>query len=495
MIVPALLMAGGRNEAQTGPATITIAAKLHPQETAVDWNLPLGKLVTQKTGVTVQAEYWPDANVTELSNLRLASGSLPDLMFVSPVQANVYGQEGVFDPLDDLLSKYGPNIMKQITPENSVALKGSDGKMYYVTNFIERDTKLVWRTWDYRLDILKAMNEPEPNNMEEWYQLFKKVKAKYPDMIPLVERSRRIDDYSHTAFGLGMIDEYYGIIGKDFAKRQIVYNPITNEWRNMLEWYARLYAEDLLDHEYLTIPYDVWWEGKIAGGRAFACFTMNSSRADQATELAHRSGLTNVQWWCARNPQVFGTTDRIQYTVNNPWNYRGGYALSSKSKVKEAAVRFMDFLFSDEFVQLKNFTANVNGVAKTSMSGLDWNNHIGATGFMYLPMFEPIIPAAELNAAGMPSAGYDHNNKNNIKNITMFGIPTITKTGDMDKWVGITADLKTYIETSMDEFITGRRSFSQWDAYVQECKRLGVDQGVAKVQEWYNNYWKLYDMK
>ena len=497
MIVPGMLMALGQVQgAQTGLTTVTIAAKLHPQDVPVDWSLPLGQLVSQRTGVRIEAEYWPDSNVTELSNLRLASGSLPDLMFVTPVQASVYGMEGVFDPLDNLLSRYAPNIMKHITPENAVALKGADGKMYYVTNFIERDTRIVWRTWDYRLDILREMNEPEPTNMDEWYQLFKKVKARYPDMIPLVERSRRIDDYQHTAFGLGMIDEYYGIIGKDYAKREIVYNPITNEWRNMLQWYARLYAEDLLDREYLTIPYDTWWEGKIAGGKAFACFTMNASRADQATELAHRSGLTNVHWWCARNPMVYGTNERVQYTVNNPWDYRGGYALNSKSRVKEAAIRFMDFMFQEEFYNFRSLATNYNGREKSSFANTaEWEKYIGAVGFMYYPMFEPAIPPVLNNSAGVLSAGYDHYFKNNINNVTMFGIPTITKTGDMDKWVGITADLKAYIETSMDEFITGRRSFNQWDAYVAECRRLGVVEGVAKVQEWYDNYWRLYDAR
>jgi putative aldouronate transport system substrate-binding protein len=61
----------------------------------------------------------------------------------------------------------------------------------------------------------------------------------------------------------------------------------------------------------------------------------------------------------------------------------------------------------------------------------------------------------------------------------------------MERWVAITTDLKAYTETSMDEFITGRRSLNEWDAYVAATKAMGSDEAAAEVQKWYDDYFRI----
>jgi putative aldouronate transport system substrate-binding protein len=496
MLVPALVMAGGGSQSggntQSGLITVTMAQRMHAAETPQDWNAPLQKLTIERTGVKPEIEYWPEANWVELSNLRLASGSLPDLMYVSPDQAALYGMEGVFDPLDDLIRRYAPNITKLMTPENVAPLKAPDGKMYQINTYDESNS-FPSQTFDYRMDILREMGEPEPSNPEEWYQLFKRVKARYPNMIPLVERSRRIDDFSHTAFDMGKLwnEDYYGIIGAEYSQRKIHYLPMTNEWKDMLQWYAKLYAENLLDHEYLTIPYDDWWERKISGGIAFACWTMNQSRAAQANDLAHQAGLNYVQWGCARTMGNYKTGERWYYFPASPWDQRGGYSLSAKSRVKEAAIRLVDFYYTEEWWGFARGRVTVyNGVEMMSMPGADWQKYIGSWGTQYNPQYWPINEGTPKSADGSDNPGYDHFQKNYKNNTSLVGLPPVNRTGDLNRWMTVTTDLKTYIERSMDEFITGRRSFSQWDAYLAEIRRLGVDWAVGETQKWYDAYWR-----
>ncbi len=49
-------------------------------------------------------------------NLMLSSGDYPDVIMgfgnISPAQLQVYGQQGIFVPLNDLIEKAGPNIKK-----------------------------------------------------------------------------------------------------------------------------------------------------------------------------------------------------------------------------------------------------------------------------------------------------------------------------------------------------------------------------------------------
>lgn len=462
---------------------------LHSQETAPDWDSPLGKYIRENTNVTVEGEYWPTETTVEKQNLALASGDLPDLFYATRDQAFLYGSEGVFDPLDDILAKNAPHIMSYITPDNVSILKSpNDGKIYSIPKYYQLNTFTEW-TFDYRRDILEEMGEPEPSTIDEWYALFKKVQARYPDMTVLSERNRGVDMFTHAAFDMGKIDGYYGIIGSDYDKHEIVYLPITNEWRDMLQFYNKLYAENILDHDYLTIQYNDWWERKIGGGRAFACWTMNMSRADQANQLAAGAGLPHVQWRVAETVKNYKTGERIQYKTANPWQ-ESGYALNAKSKVKEAAIRYMDFFFTDEFPAYANWYSldtrfsNLGFTDRRSMAEWDWGKYIGFSGFFNSPQFFPFNVAPN-NVPPLP-ASLEHFQRNQgyIK-----PIPTLARSGNLDRWVSVTTDLTTFVNTSMDEFITGRRPFSQWDAYVKAVKAMGADEAVKTVQEWYTNYW------
>jgi putative aldouronate transport system substrate-binding protein len=119
------------------------------------------------------------------------------------------------------------------------------------------------------------------------------------------------------------------------------------------------------------------------------------------------------------------------------------------------------------------------------MTEWDWNKYIGFSGFFNYPQFFP-YNVFENNDPPLP-ASVEHFSRN-MKYVKP--IPTITRTGDLEGWVSATTDMNTYVDTAMDEFITGRRSFSQWDAYVQAVRNIGLDQAVETIQGWYDNYWK-----
>jgi putative aldouronate transport system substrate-binding protein len=475
-----------------GPDPISLAVTVHSSQSPVDWNGKMGTWIRERTNTVVSAEFWPEDAANEKRNLALASGSLPDFLHVSRDQANAYGLEGVFEPLDDLLKQYAPDLLSRMTPANSASLRNpADGKIYMIPIYYGLNELTEW-TFDYRLDILEEMGEPEPSTMEEWYQLFKKVKARYPDMIPLVERNRGVDAFTHAAFDMGKIDRYYGIIGSDYDKRQIVYLPITNEWRDMLQYYNRLYREGLMDPEYLTIQYNDWWEGKIGAGRAFACWTMNFSRADQANQLGADAGIS-LKWRTATTVKNYKTGERVQYKTGNPWQ-EAGFALSAKSTHKEAAVRFLNFFYSTEYL-LHPFILGGEGVSyirdgytfSKLLPEFDENKFIGADGFFYFPQFKPYIIAYNMDPPMLATIDHFEKNSQYVKII-----PTISRSGDnLERWIAITTDLNGTVNTYMDEFITGRRPFSEWDAYVAAIKALGSDEGVVEVQKWYDDYFKM----
>ena len=491
LIIPVFVMAGARSEsntpAQSGPVPISVAYLLQPGETPPDLSLPVGKLIQEKLNVAITGEWWLYGTETEKRNLALASGVLPDLFQITNDQGIIYGAEGVFEPWDDLLTRFAPNIRSYMTPENTPPLRSpNDGKIYIIPRYYQLATMTDW-VLTYRKDILEEMGEPEPDTVDGWYQLFKKVQARYPDMIVLCERFRNIDYFVHSAFDMGRIDGNFGIIGSDFDKRQIVYLPITNEWRDMLQFYSKLYAENILDHEYLTIQFDDWWERKLGAGRAFACWTQNMARADMVTNLAHSVGLNNVQWTVAETVQNYKTGERVQYKTTNPW-VTFGFALNAKSRVKETAAKYVDFFFSPEFHAFNWFSKDTRYdnlyADRSTMTEDEWNAYIGFYGFYHSPQFTP-YSVVKTNPPQIASEKHMDLNMKYVRSI-----PSITRSGNIDNWLSATTDLTAYIETAMDEFIVGRRPFSQWDAYVQEVRRMGLDNAVATVQGWYDDFWR-----
>ena len=487
----ALVFAGGGQQSSAGASdkpTIRIATRLHSQEAAADWSKPFGQYVLERTGVNVIGEYWPDLAVTERQNLLLASGNLPDLMYVTRDQSFLYGDEGMFAPLDDLVARNAPNFMRILTTGNSVLLRNpSDGKIYTMPTYDDYGGPLAGPNapLTYRRDVILEMGEPEPVTMQGWYDLFKKVQAKYPDMVVLCDRDRNVFNFIHTIYDMGKIEGNFGIIGREFDKYEIKYLPITNEYRDLLTFYVRLYAEGLLDPEFLTIQYNDWWERKIGAGRAFACFTMNASRCDQANDLAHNAGFTNVEWRTMEPPQNVYTGERMQMVPDYSWDATG-FALSAKSTVKEAAIKYLDFFYGSEYPQIRQGTStDPRFPQRGNLSEWDWNNLVGIDGFYYHPW---VWPNADSSTPGLSPAVKEFHERNaKYKKI----IPIVAKSGNLARYTSLVTEIETYMNTAQDEFITGRRPLSQWDNYVAELKRLGVDEAVSFVQTWYDNYWKL----
>ena len=95
--------------------TIKVVARANPMVENFETN-EFTKWYEEKTNVHIEWELVPEQSMQEKLNLMLASGDYPDVILglnVSPAQQMIYGTEGVFQPLNDLIDKYSVNL-KQI---------------------------------------------------------------------------------------------------------------------------------------------------------------------------------------------------------------------------------------------------------------------------------------------------------------------------------------------------------------------------------------------
>ena len=294
--------------ASTAGETPKVSAAIitHPDDKA-DTSLPWFKEIEKQWGAEIDWTFITEESASEKTTAIIASGDLPDLMMSSLSTINLYGADGIFEPLDELIDAHAPNIKALLTPEDLISLRNTDGKLYAIPRSTEVNAVTQGHI-TYRADILEAMGETEPTTFEGWSELFKKVQAAYPELTVLSERSAHVDRQAqmYTQFGMGSLYSsgaaLYGLTAQG-DRKTVEFLPITENYKAMLSWYAELYAAGILDPGYLTIDYAVWWDQNMCGGKAFACTTQNFNRAYEATETAHNNGLSEVQWKVAETPE------------------------------------------------------------------------------------------------------------------------------------------------------------------------------------------------
>lgn len=152
--------------------------------------------LTKQTGVTLDIDMVQSENPDSEINVLLASGDLPDCMYVGGAIRSQMIRDGYVIELSDLIESNGSNIKENlgfIFPEWQEA----DGSLYGLGCFVWNDSRyalnLSVNTVHMRYDILKELGyekldrENEYDSfitIDEYLSLLDQVREKYPDMIP-----------------------------------------------------------------------------------------------------------------------------------------------------------------------------------------------------------------------------------------------------------------------------------------------------------------------
>jgi putative aldouronate transport system substrate-binding protein len=219
-----------------------------------------------KTGVHLEWSLTDPDQYQEKMNLVLASGDLPDVLMnldITPTQQIVYGAQGIFKPLNDLIDKYGDNvktILKEM-PEIRATMVAPGGNMYslpYVNDCYH--CSLDWKMYVYQ-PWLKKLGLKEPTTPAEFQQMLRAFKDKDPngngkaDEIPMAGSN----DYRSFADVFLMNAFIYDDGANETGKRMVIQNGKIDvvynkpEWKEGLLYLRGLYAEGLMAPQSFTM--------------------------------------------------------------------------------------------------------------------------------------------------------------------------------------------------------------------------------------------------
>ena len=183
-------------------------------------------LIKEYTNVDLKVTAVDTSGFSEKLNLTMASGELPDLMFLTDnTTVQQYAPQGAFINILDHLDKM-PNFKAWYEENQQYAANylSADGGLYQFPQQGVEETER--RGWLYRADIFEELGLEMPTNKDEFYDVLVKLKEAYPDSYPLAFRS-----FAGTMAQMNMIAPSWGTYYLDITdNRYFGYDYDAQEW-------------------------------------------------------------------------------------------------------------------------------------------------------------------------------------------------------------------------------------------------------------------------
>lgn len=218
--------------------------------------------ISNRTGVAAE---WlnPSDATTEFQMIMTSGEDMPDAMFYkyTPQDVMQYAANGNIVDISGYIEEKMPNL-KAILDENprlKAQITSEDGAIYYLP-WITLD-KFYYEGLMLRKDWLDATGLEVPTNNEELYQVLKAEKELFD--------KGELPNAGDKFYGLGgyptqLIKLAYGFDAtNDFMLTEddkVVYGPTTDEYREAMEWFYKLYTEGLVDPDVLSMDRDVYMQ-------------------------------------------------------------------------------------------------------------------------------------------------------------------------------------------------------------------------------------------
>lgn len=424
----------------------------------------------------------PSDSTTEFQMIMTSGEDMPDCMYYkyTPQDVLKYASNGNIIDLAPYIDKYMPNFKKIV--DNNARLKAQitseDGAIYYFP-WVTED-KYYYEGCMLRKDWLEATGMDVPTNNEELYQVLKKEKELFDQ--------GQLPNAGEKFYGLGgyptqLIKLAYGFnTTNDFMIKdgKVVFGPTTDEFREAMKWFYKLYTEGLIDPDVLSMDRDLYMQhhtnnmtaGFVDGYGAF-----------QEVELAD----SNIEYVpVGYMEDASGEINEYNSTAKRVAQPYGWAVTKDGEKNIEDICKLFDYAYSDEGQVLMSW--GIEGDTYEEKDG----QKVYTDKIMNDPEYVPSTAVAkyvkpdfgrtdiQTNFALLDERGkttYDMWAKTNYEDAME---PSLWTTDEESEIISqIKTDLSTGAEEGKDKFITGTADPNDdkaWEEYQNTLKSLRVDE-------------------
>lgn len=448
------------------------------------------------TNIRIKIQPVPNSNYNDKLAIQIASGSLPDIATSPADKAIDAGMEGIVLKLDDYMSKM-PNLTGFLAqdPLFKPAVLAPDGKMY---GFPMQTQTYPTHCWLYRADIMEKEGLKIPNTMDEYINVLRELKKKYPGQTPYTSR---IAKEGGNNFPLGIASVFatsYGLAEDLFIMKngKALFTPEQPQFKKLVQDLITMYNEKLIDQDYPLVNTNMWQE-RVQLGKSFITmdwYTRMTTFNDNNT--ASKNPISGFKMIRVRPPVPAGGEGKLP----------GLFPLKSKVMVvsknvknPEVAMKLVDFFYSPKGVEItgwgvegKTWERNEKGGYNWTKNIQNWNNpdkslpDVKMFGvynegiYLRIKEFKP-------NDIGEVPDIQEWRNYMDKEKLIAPAQPVLPQTADEKTvWSEKYTNIKKYYQENIDKFVMGKRPISEYDAFIAECKKLGSDQLVQQLQGRYD---------
>lgn len=323
------------------------------------WTDPVAEVLTEKTGVRLKTEY-PVAADDQTVALMIAAQDYPDMIYAKG-DANSLIDAGAMIDMTDLIEEYGPNIKKMYGDEfEKLRYSEEDPSIYQLSSYAVGGTFLENSgTAQIQWAALKENNYEIPDTLEEFEKMIKDYMAAHPtteDGMPTIGISLTAADW-HWMITLGNPSGYIAegapdngqwLIDEDY---NAMYKFRSDKVREYYRWLNRMYHEGVLDPEFATQTYEDYI-AKIASGRVVALTDTDWDYSDGEKILIADGKLDKTY---AGLPLAMDENTKAPSLMYQGLPTGQGVGITTSCKDPVAAIKFLDYLCSDEGQVLVNW--------------------------------------------------------------------------------------------------------------------------------------------
>lgn len=443
-------------------------------------------LLERQTGIGVElVSGGPSASYDQRLDLALGNGELQDAVIANLAQADIYGPQGAFLDLAPLIRRHAPHIQRHLDshPELRHLVTDKKGRIYGLPSESPRISRVTFCRADH---FERAGLTENPRTVEEFTDALRALRralgSTTRNYYPLSGR----DSFLRwpQVFGAQLAVVNGTVRGINTPEIGDLTSP---GFAEMIRWYRTLYAEKLIDPEFVSgAASEDSWQQKMLGGRASVAedfFTrpswfLNNGGPDNDPKFA----MKVLPPFLDRDGQV------ARVPADPRWDVTEVLAVNASSKRSRQVLAFLDHLYSRAGQTTMHY--GKEGVSYEVVGGqprytvtfeVESNRPEGTPAWNFL-QDRMTFPAPVDNQAYYRWVDkFTRSFAEKYFASYLAETPVIKYDADqLRERTNLLATFQPWALSELVKFVTGKRAPREWDAFVGEAKD---ERGYDRLQE------------
>lgn len=446
--------------------------------------------ILKETGVLVEAIRLSGTNDSDKINMMLTSGEQIDMFWGDWMN---YASLGAVQPMNDYMDAI-PNVVKVWTDFNPDAFSvftDAQGQIWGIPRNVNR---VFYQTF-VRQDWLDKLNMPGPTNLDELNAYLYAVKELDPygngETIPLIIRGGNLETLLYHFLG-GFTQYGYSNWMDEDGRLKPYY--LQKGYVDFLKQCAQWYADGIIHKE--NFSWDVnTVQQYIASSRVAASAAYSTDVTAQYVNL--KANYPEAVWYDYVEGMTGPNGNKMESLIKA--NATAGMINTNSDETHiRAALKVIDWMYSD----WNNFKIGMSGI-----QGVHWDYDHSYEDAEKLHITKQLEAKSAYNynfwfGIGLPMemdcVTYDADGQRNMHNEYMrhqgnisaavlpFDININYNTTQINEACPGYNDIKTALNEEQIKFVMGSRSIDQWDAFIADLYKMGLDDYINEMTRQYN---------